>query len=428
LRIRGGTLSTTTPITHHWSNTDISYAVTSFTTIANGVTLVIDPDVTVKFDNNILLGVHGVLKVQGTITEPVHITSIKDDTVGGDTNGDGSASAPSAGDWGHIVFFDDSVDSENLIEHAVIRYGGFFENGSDDYYSCWYCTYYDAVRFISASPTIRYNTFDQNRGYALSASIDSFPVVHNNTLIGNEGNGLRIRGGTLSTTTPITHHWSNTDLSYAVTSFTTIANGVTLVIDPDVTVKFDNNILLGVHGVLKVQGTITEPVHITSIKDDTVGGDTNGDGSASAPSAGDWGHIVFFDDSVDSENLIEHAVIRYGGFFENGSDDYYSCWYCTYYAAVRFRSASPTIRYNTVTQNNHGLRTTNGSSPTIYNNEIYNNDNFGIYNDDTSITIIAENNWWGDSTGPYHPTLNPGGQGDNASDYVDFSPWLTSLP
>ncbi len=38
----------------------------------------------------------------------------------------------------------------------------------------------------------------------------------------------------------------------------------------------------------------------------------------------------------------------------------------------------------------------------------------------------AENNWWGDSSGPYHPTLNPGGLGDTVSDYVDFIPWLTS--
>ena len=35
-------------------------------------------------------------------------------------------------------------------------------------------------------------------------------------------------------------------------------------------------------------------------------------------------------------------------------------------------------------------------------------------------------NWWGDSTGPYHPTLNPDGLGDTVSDYVDFNPWLTN--
>ena len=39
-------------------------------------------------------------------------------------------------------------------------------------------------------------------------------------------------------------------------------------------------------------------------------------------------------------------------------------------------------------------------------------------------TINATKNWWGDDTGPYHPTENPNGKGDNVTDYVDFSPWL----
>ncbi len=49
-------------------------------------------------------------------------------------------------------------------------------------------------------------------------------------------------------------------------------------------------------------------------------------------------------------------------------------------------------------------------------------------------TILnAENNWWGDPSGPHH-TDNPYGLGDNVSGTVDFSPWLlyygpeTSLP
>jgi hypothetical protein len=39
-------------------------------------------------------------------------------------------------------------------------------------------------------------------------------------------------------------------------------------------------------------------------------------------------------------------------------------------------------------------------------------------------TILnAENNWWGDPSGPHHPD-NPDGTGDNVSGSVDFSPWL----
>jgi hypothetical protein len=35
----------------------------------------------------------------------------------------------------------------------------------------------------------------------------------------------------------------------------------------------------------------------------------------------------------------------------------------------------------------------------------------------------ARHNWWGHDTGPFHPTLNPGGLGDSVSDGVQFVPW-----
>lgn len=37
--------------------------------------------------------------------------------------------------------------------------------------------------------------------------------------------------------------------------------------------------------------------------------------------------------------------------------------------------------------------------------------------------IDARWNYWGDSTGPYHPTLNPDGQGDQVGDNILFDPW-----
>lgn len=39
--------------------------------------------------------------------------------------------------------------------------------------------------------------------------------------------------------------------------------------------------------------------------------------------------------------------------------------------------------------------------------------------------VNAENNWWGDASGPYHPFSNPLGQGDEVGDGVDFDPWYT---
>jgi len=40
--------------------------------------------------------------------------------------------------------------------------------------------------------------------------------------------------------------------------------------------------------------------------------------------------------------------------------------------------------------------------------------------------LDARQNYWGDSTGPYHAMQNPGGQGDNVGDNILFYPWLAA--
>ena len=65
-----------------------------------------------------------------------------------------------------------------------------------------------------------------------------------------------------------------------------------------------------------------------------------------------------------------------------------------------------------------------GSNLVINHSNITDNVDYGVRNPHPDFTVIAENNWWGDASGPYHPTLNPGGLGDTVSDYVDFTPWL----
>ncbi|MBU1936211.1 right-handed parallel beta-helix repeat-containing protein [bacterium] len=49
-----------------------------------------------------------------------------------------------------------------------------------------------------------------------------------------------------------------------------------------------------------------------------------------------------------------------------------------------------------------------------------------LYEGSDSLTYFmeAEQNFWGDSSGPYHPILNPTGRGDTIAGRVDFDPWL----
>jgi parallel beta-helix repeat protein len=61
------------------------------------------------------------------------------------------------------------------------------------------------------------------------------------------------------------------------------------------------------------------------------------------------------------------------------------------------------------------------SENVIHFNNIVGNLPYGVYNESTSENISAENNWWGDASGP--GGVGPG-NGDNVTAYVDYEPWL----
>ncbi len=89
--------------------------------------------------------------------------------------------------------------------------------------------------------------------------------------------------------------------------------------------------------------------------------------------------------------------------------------------------SQPTITSCTITNNElDGVYSFGGASPVIHSCNITDNIGYGINNATDTVVIDAEGNWWGDGSGPYHPTANPGGLGDTVSDYVDFEPWLTN--
>lgn len=88
---------------------------------------------------------------------------------------------------------------------------------------------------------------------------------------------------------------------------------------------------------------------------------------------------------------------------------------------------TPVIRYNTIRDNDSiGINIRSKVNVKINYNNITGHKKYGVaYLFFVKMTIDAENNWWGSSSGPYHPTLNAGGTGNAATDSIDFTPWLS---
>jgi hypothetical protein len=85
-----------------WTSDNV-YRVNCDVVVMSGITLTIQAGTVVNFDywtND--LYVIGTLEVEGTASNRVVFTSIKDDTYGGDTNGDDDATSPAPGDWDSI--------------------------------------------------------------------------------------------------------------------------------------------------------------------------------------------------------------------------------------------------------------------------------------------------------------------------------------
>ena len=68
------------------------------------------------------------------------------------------------------------------------------------------------------------------------------------------------------------------------------------------------------------------------------------------------------------------------------------------------------------------------ATTTVSNSNISENSLYGITAYIPAYAVSAENNFWGDASGPRHAILNPAGLGDAVSDNVSFSPWLPADP
>jgi len=201
----------------------------------------------------------------------------------------------------------------------------------------------------------------------------SNPALTGVTVTNNGVNGLLVDGGTL----PANGFWDDPDITYELSNSVTVPAGKTLTVAPGQVVKgralWGEDII--VQGRLLAEGTPAAPIVFTSDRDDTAGGDTNNDGSASAPARGNWGTIQFAATSTGS--MLDHAEVRYGG---AGA------------AAVWASGCSVAIKNSVIRHSStHGVCAQNNAQMQLTSNVIVQNSGAGV-RAESGASVAAVNN------------------------------------
>ena len=472
----GGDINTNTV----WQKARSPYIVTSTIRVRNSATLTIEPGVVVKFSTGTGMiisetgtyGTNGLLIANGTATDSIVFTSF----------------SGTSGGWKGIVFDDRSDDIgicalsycrvENAGEVNAYGIGANIYARSTGSPAISNCRIQNSsaygIYLTSSSPSINNSVISNSSSSDVIFLSSSGPTINNCNIIGNGssywlfsndagcpatissntftgsvtnavrlGTNFQMGGNTFSGATlpeleviggdiNSNRVWRKQNGGYIyhiVNTNVRVRNSATLTIEPGVVVKFSAGTGMiisetgtyGTNGLLIANGTATDSIVFTSF----------------SGTSGGWKGIVFDDRSDDIgicalsycrvENAGEVNAYGIGANIHARSTSSPAISNCRIRNCnangIYLTSSNISITGNTVASNQVGIYSTS-SNPTIRQNSISGNTDYGLQNGTSSITINAENNWWGDSTGPYHPSTNPNGHGDRVSDYVDYSPWL----
>ena len=279
----------------------------------------------VKFPKGSEFGVTGTLDAKG-----VTFTSLKDDSIGGDTNGDGGKSSPAPGDWSSITFHGGSEAS--VMDNCQVYYAGSSNR---------------ALWMRSAKKvTINNCLIDRFKGTGINWEW-SISKITNNKI--NRGTGIPMSGmaigvaqfsgntaanNTMGDYALLFHHsnsWQSGNLTLTPTQtinktgvfVIAASNRLTspkagrLTVSAGMILKMEDKAAIGsLNGALDILGTPTQPVHLTSVHDDTVGGDTQKDGATTQPKPGDWIGIDDNNSSFKMLSTMRYLRLRYAGQFK----------------------------------------------------------------------------------------------------------------
>ena len=294
-----------TPTT--WTTGNV-YVINSTVTITS--TLTIQPGVVIKLGiaGSIDIINSGKILANGTVTNRIVFTSIADDSVCGDTNGDGTTTTPLKGDWINLYL---NGGNGHIFKYCDFKYAGANDGGyraavivsiagpSFTFDNCVFAHTANGTNFTGQfafnagaymkDPTV--SVFTNNVFYdnLIPISLNATYSLNPNNSYSNPANPAQKNAKNCIWVYPdggsnIAVSYNETEVPYVMDGTLTKSTG-SLNIGPGAIIKFPQG---NTYGLNVINLTLSGTAFLTSIKDDVRGGDTNGDGNATAPAANDW--------------------------------------------------------------------------------------------------------------------------------------------
>ena len=306
--------------------TNITYVLLGSLTIASGTNVEVENGVVIK-NVGTYIYVDGGFKISGTPSSRVILTSISDDNVGNpfDTNGDGNATMPAAGNWGNISFNPSSDDAYSKIRCTTMKFAGAstgvvkWNNAAASMDDCIITnTSGFGLGFEgNSNPIIDSVQLQNGSSDPIGMSLTSDPTFSNITFTANATRGIQITDYALSSNALLRKRSMAgiSNIAYNINYYLTINATATLTIEAGVVVKsFEKGYyrpLITVDGAIIALGTSSDKIVFTSTTDDSYGGDYNNNGNANSPGKNNWSGIRFNSSSINSS--LKNCIFRYGG-------------------------------------------------------------------------------------------------------------------
>jgi hypothetical protein len=464
-----------------WAAADSPFRTTCAVAVPAGVTLTIEPGVTVQLGALHNINVAGRLMAVGTQESPIVF------------------SAGAAQPWGSVQLLAGSGPSEIAFarfsgggarrvemvgiatDQALVRDSEFgkgagvaveIRSASPTVRSSRFVeavgTGADpaaALRILGASdPIIADNYFQSNAQEGIGMEMNASPRFSGNRFLYNAFDGVLVYGNATRAV-----RWPSLGprgWAYQITrTQIMVERGGSLTIAAGATVKFAAGTGMRVDGTLQVRGEAGRPVLFST--------------NVAVPKPGSWREVRLAPESTDYDepsgqgSIVEHAVFEYGGSQPNGQ-----LWVqqaSPWVANVLFRQsgqngmavtdagarpqllgltfvdntsetggagllvtggAEPSVLWSTFRNNREGIRVENGANPRVGpHNRFEANLTYALYNDDREVCVDATGNDWGAPSGPLDASARSDacgqgrndGQGGMVSDHVKYSPWEGQL-